>query len=197
MTRSTTMTRKQSSRFPGSRTPRAACGFTLIEILVSIAILSIGLLGIAGLMVQAQNVEYEAYQRGQALLLVEDMAQRMINNRINADDYVLDDPVPATQTVDGNCIAKATQVEVDICEWEDAMRGAAVDSGGSAAATYLANARGCITAVPGATGVFIVEVVWQGRTATVAPVTACGNTLYSNDATRRSVTLTVRVPDLS
>lgn len=172
-------------------------GFSLIEILLSIAILSVGLLGIAGLMVQAQHVEYESYQRGQALLLVEDMAQRMITNRANADDYVLADPVPDDPTVDNACPAKPTQAEIDLCEWENAMRGASVQSGGAAVGTYLTNARGCITAVPGATGVYIVEVVWQGRTTSVPPTTTCANTLYPNDATRRSVTVTVRVPDLA
>lgn len=172
-------------------------GFSLIEILISIAILTVGLLGVAGLMVQAQHVEYESYQRTQALLLVEDMAQRMINNRANAGDYVLADAVPTDPSVDNACASEPSLAEVDVCEWQNALRGAAVQQGGVSAATYLTNARGCITAVPGATGVFIVEVVWEGRTSTVAPTTACADSLYSNDAKRRSVTLTVRVPNLA
>ena len=42
-------------------------GFTMIEVLVTMVILMIGLLGIAGLMAQGQRTSFEAYQRQQAL----------------------------------------------------------------------------------------------------------------------------------
>jgi len=180
-------------------TTMKARGFSLIEVLVTIVIVSVGLLGIAGLMVQAQHVEFESYQRGQALLLVEDMAQRIINNRPNAASYVQAGAIPASQTLEtaAACNAKASQALGDICEWQNLLRGSAVQSSGAAAATHLSGARGCITAVPGTTGVYVVEVVWQGRTSIGAPATTCANTLYANDATRRSVTVTITIPNLA
>jgi prepilin-type N-terminal cleavage/methylation domain-containing protein len=56
-------------------------GFSLIEVLVSIVILAIGLLGLAGLQVKANAIEMEAYQRSVSLMLVQDMASRIAAGR--------------------------------------------------------------------------------------------------------------------
>ena len=63
-------------------------GATLIEILVTIVIVAFGLLGLAGLQMKMQMSETEAYQRSQALMLLNDMASRIGTNRANADAYV-------------------------------------------------------------------------------------------------------------
>ena len=42
-------------------------GFTLIEVLVTLVILTFGLLGIAGLMAKGQRASFEAFERQQAL----------------------------------------------------------------------------------------------------------------------------------
>ena len=47
-------------------------GVSLIEVLVTIVILAVGLLGLAGLQMRLQSSEVEAYQRTQASLLLED-----------------------------------------------------------------------------------------------------------------------------
>ncbi len=65
------------------RTPGS--GFTMIEVLVTLVILMIGLLGIAGLMAQGQRTSFEAYQRQQALALASDMAERIKANRPGVD----------------------------------------------------------------------------------------------------------------
>ena len=57
----------------------------MIEILVTLVILMIGLLGIAGLMAQGQRASFEAYQRQQALMLANDMAERIKANRAGVD----------------------------------------------------------------------------------------------------------------
>ncbi len=62
-------------------------GFSLIEVLVALVILLIGLLGLAGLMVQSQRSEFEAYQRVQAMILLQDMANRINANRKAAVCY--------------------------------------------------------------------------------------------------------------
>ena len=59
-------------------------GFTLIEVLVTLVILTFGLLGIAGLMAKGQRIAYEAYQRQQAVALASDMAERIRGNRFLA-----------------------------------------------------------------------------------------------------------------
>ncbi len=62
-------------------------GFTMLEILVSIFIMTLGLLGLAGLQLRAQQGELESYQRAQALILANDMADRINANRRAAQCY--------------------------------------------------------------------------------------------------------------
>ena len=72
-------------------------GFTLIEVLVTLVILLFGLLGIAGLMAKGQRAAFEAFQRQQALSLAGDMAERILGNRAQAENYAL--AAPSTKPV--------------------------------------------------------------------------------------------------
>ncbi len=56
--------------------------------MVTVLILTVGLLGMAGLQSRLQVSEMEAYQRSQALLLLNDMASRLASNRNDAGSYV-------------------------------------------------------------------------------------------------------------
>jgi prepilin-type N-terminal cleavage/methylation domain-containing protein len=58
-----------------------ARGFSLIEVLVTLVILVFGLLGLVGLQARGTQVEFEAYQRGQAVGLVNEMAAAGISAR--------------------------------------------------------------------------------------------------------------------
>jgi type IV pilus assembly protein PilV len=62
------------------RRPPEAAGSTLIEILVSIVILSFGLLGMAGLQATALRNNREARQQASAVRLATDLAERMRGN---------------------------------------------------------------------------------------------------------------------
>ena len=55
-------------------------GYGLIEVLVSVLVLSIGLLGLAGLQTQSLRFNNEAYFRTQATLLAMDMSDRLRTN---------------------------------------------------------------------------------------------------------------------
>jgi len=55
-------------------------GFTLLEVLVAVVVLSIGLLGLAGLQASGLAQNNTAYQRTQATLLAYDMLDRMRAN---------------------------------------------------------------------------------------------------------------------
>lgn len=59
-------------------------GFTLLEVLVAIVVLSIGLLGLAGLMATSMRNTHSAYQRTQAAWLAYDVIDRMRVNRAAA-----------------------------------------------------------------------------------------------------------------
>ena len=53
-----------------TRSPRTQAGFNLLEVLVALFIITVGLLGLAGMQVAAQQAELEAYQRAQAMVLM-------------------------------------------------------------------------------------------------------------------------------
>ncbi len=56
-------------------------GFTLIEVMVALAVLSIGMLGIASLFTQSLGATRTTQYRGQAINLLTDMADRIRVNR--------------------------------------------------------------------------------------------------------------------
>ena len=197
---------------------KRAGGFTLIEILVSLTLIAIGLLGLAQLMVKGQRASFEAYQRQQAITLANDMIEKIRSNRARAADYAAAAPV-ATPLGEGdrfndlttgaitNCAALAATctpdvlAAYDLAYWDGLLQGRAeffVNS--TVFAGSATNARGCVELVvaavaPSTLATYRVTVAWQGREATVAPITStCGNGLYgTNEARRRVVSLDVRV----
>jgi type IV pilus assembly protein PilV len=61
--------------------PQRLSGFSMLEILVTLVILLLGLLGLAGMQARATSASMEAYQRAQALILVNHMVDVIRANR--------------------------------------------------------------------------------------------------------------------
>lgn len=72
----------------GIQQTKPACGFTLIEVLITMLITAIGILGIAALQFRGLQFSHDAYLRSQVNTLAYDMADRMRLNRTNAANYV-------------------------------------------------------------------------------------------------------------
>lgn len=180
---------------------RSQAGLSLIEVMVTVLILLVGLLGMAGLQSRLQQSEMEAYQRSQALLLLNDMANRLSTNRNSAADYV--STSSSGIGVGAACpTTTANRVERDEKEWCEALQGAAEsDSGGSKVGAMLGG-RGCVEDLGG--GSYLITVAWQGLTPLSAPPAGvdCGRDSYDSgtqcqsDRCRRVVTTVVRVADL-
>jgi type IV pilus assembly protein PilV len=66
---------------------RPARGFTLVEALIALLVLSIGLLGIAALYVETLRVGRSALLHTQAVSIAADLANRIRANRVPADAY--------------------------------------------------------------------------------------------------------------
>ncbi|HEU0220455.1 MAG TPA: type IV pilus modification protein PilV [Gallionella sp.] len=173
---------------------RKNAGFSLIEVLVTIVILMVGLLGLAGLQSRALTAQMEAYQRSQALILLKDMADRINANRKNAASYVTTLGTGAACPASGATIASA-----DLNEWCNALLGAAEVQGGAKVGAMI-DARGCITqTVAPASGIesqYLVAVAWQGLNSTAIPNITCGQNQYGNEALRRVIALPVSIADL-
>jgi type IV pilus assembly protein PilV len=89
-------------------------GFTLLEVLVSIVILSIGLLGMAGLMAVSLKSSTVAYHRSQATVLADDIMDRMRSNVLAARDGDYDVAIGA------DCVGSGIPV-ADCTEWKDTI----------------------------------------------------------------------------
>ncbi len=59
-------------------------GFTLLEVLVSVIVLAIGLLGLAGLQASSMRFNQSAYLRSQATVMAYDIIDRMRANIVSA-----------------------------------------------------------------------------------------------------------------
>ncbi|WP_231975629.1 type IV pilus modification protein PilV [Pseudomonas oryzae] len=182
-------------------------GVTLIEVLVTILILSIGLLGVAGLQSRLQMSEMEAYQRSQALLLLDDMASRIATNRNRAADYVTSTGALGTGMTCSTVSTSSTRQQIDHAEWCMALQGAAESVGSGSTASKLGamiGGRGCVESL--GSGEYLITVAWQGMGPISAPPASvsCGANQYdgvngsacSNDLCRRVVTTIVRIADL-
>ena len=170
----------------------SSAGYVMLEVLVTIVILVFGLLGLAGFQIRTTVAEQEAYQRVQALLLAQDMVERIYANRANAATYVQND-IGSSGTKRTDC-ASLSGKDQDVCEWHNALIGASENLGDSTVGTLLGG-QGCIAA--GATNEYIVTVTWQGLTRTVAPGATCGQNDYGNDALRRVVSMRVQIATLN
>ena len=168
-------------------------GVTMIEVLIAIFILTVGMLGAASLQYQMQTAEREAYQRTQAIVLLQDMVARINANRKNAVDYATVTPLGEASTID--CTAPATLAARDQCAWDAALRGASERSGATQLGA-MTGARGCVESVSATMPrQLLVSVTWQGLSPTVVPgATNCGQGQYgSDDRFRRAMVASITI----
>jgi len=107
-------------------------GFSLVEALVALLVLSIGMLGIAGLFVESVRNSRTALLRTQAITLVGDMAERIRANASARAAYDIDnyggepaerDCAPTAASAGENC-SMAALAEDDLARWIAAVRAA-------------------------------------------------------------------------
>lgn len=181
-------------------------GVSLIEVLITLFVLLVGLLGVAALSLASQRASMESLQRHQALMLLDDMVSRMNANRAVADCYAIsavDTGTPAFGIGSGSLpvcgagsIEAYTRANADLMEWDALLKGATVANADNADVGAMIGARGCISRL--ADGQYLVSVAWQGLNATAAPPDGlnCGIDLYGEEALRRAVAVPVQFADL-
>ena len=99
-------------------------GFSLLEVLIALLILSIGLLGLAGLQTFSVKFVHQSYQRTQATLQIYDIIDRMRANgvAVAAGNYVLalplGSPPPAAPDCEANaCVVPQNMAAYDMRQW--------------------------------------------------------------------------------
>ncbi len=108
------------SQKPFVAQPASADGFSLIEVLVALVVLSVGLLGLAALQSTAVEFNHDAYLRSQATILAYDIADRMRANREEATDEAYDSSFAGTLPACTDAVA-GTVVQQDIGAWRRAL----------------------------------------------------------------------------
>jgi type IV pilus assembly protein PilV len=143
---------------------RRLAGVSLVEALVALLVLSIGMLGIAGLFVGSVRSSRSALLRTQAVNLVSDMAERIRANATARDAYALavgEAPGAGTCAAvagdDGtNCTPEELAAD-DLARWVAAVRAALPPSGTGPALTEIVYDA---PAAPGAPERFVIRVAW-------------------------------------
>lgn len=93
--------------------PRRARGFTLIEALVALLVLSIGLLGVAGMQLTGLRSNLSASWRSQATYLSYDILERIRANRTARASYATVVGAPALL-----CDGSASTATCDVAGWK-------------------------------------------------------------------------------
>lgn len=167
-------------------------GFSIVEVMVTLVILTVGLLGLAGLQARAMSSEIESYARGQAILLVDDMSDRILSDPVSAKIGAFG----SANTYGGAIAACAsgTPQENELCSWGNAIKGNAVKQGTATIGT-LNTPVGCVT-WNAPTLTYQVSVAWaSSQTITGAQPNDCG-TGQIPDANRIVVVRSVRLATL-
>ena len=148
-------------------------GLSLLEAMIALVIISVGLLGIAALQINALKQNNSAYWHSKAVWIAHDMAERMRANSSVTNDYVgIDTNNTYAQDCETAACTPAAMVTADAAEWK-------------AMVETLPAGRGIIRSpVAGETE---VAVMWDDE-GTGATGTNCGND-PSVDLTCYTITL--------
>ena len=129
-------------------------GFSLLEVLISIVVTSIGLLGLAGMQAAGIRNNHSAYHHSQATVLAYDMADRIRANRSSASNYQTSFMTLAAAQAQPECVSSisetvcsaADMAENDLFDWNTAL------------AAAIPSAVGTITLTG---GLYTVSVSWD------------------------------------
>lgn len=103
-------------------------GFSLLEVLITLVIMSFGLLGIAGVIVNSLKNNQSAYSRSQASWLANDIIERMRANRVTAEAELLPYNLAMGSSPSGTGV-----VLEDLTEWRASLAAAMPSGTGSVA----------------------------------------------------------------
>ena len=159
-------------------------GVSLIEVLVTLVIISIGLLGTASLQVVSKRANFESVQRTTAAQLANDYLQRMRGNRSALENYLVDtslggkslgDAPTKDCAADGVDCVNSELASFDQWQWERQLDGA-MERIGSVNAGGLLEPTACVVGPGGGVdGVYEVAIAWRGGTEHVNPtIHDCG-----------------------
>lgn len=146
-----------------------ARGFTLVEVLVTVVVLALGLLALAGLQAMSKKSAFEAMQRTTAGVLANDLVARMRSNSSVLDNYLAEeisaDEVPTSENdcaaPNANCSAEELAA-FDLSTWWNALNGAGETDAEDQNVGGLTSPVGCVESLGSCR--YRVTVAWRGIT---------------------------------
>lgn len=157
-------TDKRSSR-------RHQRGYFLLEVMITVVVLSIGLLGLGALQVHSKQTNMVAAQRTFVSHLAHDLLERMRSNDEGLASYIGSDSVvtltgssmsvPASSCVSGSMCDPVQLAAYDLWEWEQKLAGA-MSQIASTNAGVLLSPTACISRPSGGgSGTYTVAIAWR------------------------------------
>ena len=133
--------------------PRDQAGLTLIEFLVTAALLAVGLLGVASMQVYGLKSSEESALRTQATLQVQSLAERMRANltALEAGQYAFTSAPVSPPNCESSACTPAQLAQWDIKQWLDATAAVLPSGTGSASVS---------------SGTYTITVSWSANTLT-------------------------------
>jgi type IV pilus assembly protein PilV len=124
-------------------TRRAAKGLTLIEVLVTLVVMSLGLLGVAALQTRGMQANHHAYYYSQASALAYEMAERIRVNPTVLNEYemTMGESLSHVDCETSSCSTTGI-AQYDLWEWvENSLKKRL----GESAAASISNSSGTVT----------------------------------------------------
>lgn len=102
------------------------CGATLLEMMISLFVMGVGMLGVLGMQTQAMRFNHQAYSYSQAVFLAQDILESMRANREVAKTYqvAMGNDTGNAKTCEGvnaNCSAQQMR-DWDIQRWRQNIK---------------------------------------------------------------------------
>ncbi len=102
---------------------KKSCGATLLEMMISLFVMGVGMLGVLGMQTQAMRFNHQAYSYSQAVFLAQDILESMRANRAVAPIYQIAmgnnaGVAKACEGVNANCNAQQMR-DWDIQHWRN------------------------------------------------------------------------------
>ncbi len=161
------------------------CGFSLVELLVTIVVFSIGLLAVAGLQTVSKSANFQSLQRTTAAHIAYGLLEEMRTNGNGIDVYLASadlgenviaaEPAPNCSTMGATCNAAQKAIH-DLWFWESVLDGE-MEVGAEGAAGGLVQPTICIDGpAGGGAGIYTVTVAWRGGVSLVdSGLNTCGD----------------------
>ena len=152
-------------------------GIGMIEVLVTLLVVSVGFLSMAGLQTVAKRSNFDAVQRTTAVILAQDVLEKMRANPLSLEEYLtastglggatLTEPTHGCNSAE-RCNT-AQLAAYDQWLWEQSIDGATETrmlDGATTETGGLSSPTGCVSGpAAGGAGVYTVTIVWRGLTS--------------------------------